>query len=188
MRGPPAAPTCGQPHKPQRARVRASFARRCTKTNHQPINQSIKKKHETAAHIKPEGTHKERSQTRIALALERYISAAHGDIVRWPNNERSDRSLQVFDLKAAAAPFNSSVIEAIRTGSRAASFTRCNMHASCTLSRARSTPPWQTANRHESFKSARRNAVRRYLTSHSIGGNRMTQREQRKGDGEGCEC
>ena len=63
--------------------------------------------------IKPEGTHKERSQMRIAQTLEWYTTAAHGDVVRWPNNEWSDRSLQVFDLKAAAAPSNSSVVEAI---------------------------------------------------------------------------
>ena len=30
--------------------------------------------------IKHEGTHKERFETRIALALERYKSAAHGDV------------------------------------------------------------------------------------------------------------
>ena len=68
--------------------------------------------------IKPEGTHKERSQTRIALAQERYISAAHGDVVRWTNNEWSDRDLQVFDLKAAVALSSACVLETGREGSR----------------------------------------------------------------------
>ena len=55
---------------------------------------------------------------RIAQTLEVCTTAAHGDVDGTTNNERSDRSLQVFDLKAAAAPSNSSVVEAIRTGSR----------------------------------------------------------------------
>ena len=68
--------------------------------------------------IKPEGTHKERSQMRIAQTLEWYTTAAHGDVLRWPNNEWSDRDLQVFDLKAAVALSSTCVIEAGQTGSR----------------------------------------------------------------------
>ena len=45
--------------------------------------------------IKAEGTHEERSQTRIALAQEVYHSAAHGDVDRTPMIEMSDRGLQV---------------------------------------------------------------------------------------------
>ena len=44
-----------------------------------------------------------RSETRIALALEVYHSAANGDVDDSPNNEWSDRGLQVLDLKAAGA-------------------------------------------------------------------------------------
>ena len=51
--------------------------------------------------IKAEGTHKERSQTSIALAQEVYHSAALGDVNRTPMIEMSDRGLQVLDLKAA---------------------------------------------------------------------------------------
>ena len=51
--------------------------------------------------IKPEGTHKERSQMRIAQTLEWYTTAAHGDVDGMTkNNEWSDRDLQVFDLNA----------------------------------------------------------------------------------------
>ena len=55
---------------------------------------------------------------RIAQTLEWYTTAAHGDVVRWTNNEWSDRDLQVFDLKAAVALSSTCVIEAGRTGSR----------------------------------------------------------------------
>ena len=78
--------------------------------------------------IKPEGTHKERSQMRIAQTLEWYISAAHGDVGRAPNNEWSDRDLQVFDLKAAVTLSSTCVIEADRTGSRRIMLAVACMH------------------------------------------------------------
>ena len=53
--------------------------------------------------IKAEGTHKERSQTRIALAQDVFRSAAHGDVVSHAEERWSTRDLQVIDLKAAAA-------------------------------------------------------------------------------------
>ena len=68
--------------------------------------------------IEPEGTHKERSQMRIAQTLEWYISAAHGDVGRTLNNEWRDRYLQVFDLKAAVTLSSECVMEAGRTGSQ----------------------------------------------------------------------
>ena len=51
--------------------------------------------------VKAEGTHKERSKTRIALALERYHTAAHGDVDRTPMMRWSDSSPLVNDLMAA---------------------------------------------------------------------------------------
>ena len=63
--------------------------------------------------IKRQGYVKERSETRIALALEVYHSAANGDVDDSPNNEWSDRGLQVLDLKAAGALSCSCVAEAI---------------------------------------------------------------------------
>ena len=65
---------------------------------------------------------------RIAQTLEVCTTAAHGDVDGTTNNERSDRSLQVFDLKAAAAPSNSSVVEAIRTGSHSIILASPCMH------------------------------------------------------------
>ena len=63
--------------------------------------------------IKPQGYVKERFETRIALALKVYHSAAHGDVERAPQDEWSDRGLQVLDLKAAGALSCSCVVEAI---------------------------------------------------------------------------
>ena len=45
----------------------------------------------------------QRSETRIALALEVYHSAANGDVDDSPKNKWSSRDLQVNDLKVAAA-------------------------------------------------------------------------------------
>ena len=47
----------------------------------------------------------QRSETRIALALEVYHSAANGDVDDSPKNKWSSRDLQVNDLKVAAAAF-----------------------------------------------------------------------------------
>ena len=63
--------------------------------------------------IKRQGYVKERFETRIALALKVYHSAAHGDVERAPQDEWSDRGLQVLDLKAAGALSCSYVVEAI---------------------------------------------------------------------------
>ena len=60
-----------------------------------------------------EGSVKERFETRIALALRMFRSAAHGDVERAPQDEWSDRGLQVLDLKAAGALSCSCVVEAI---------------------------------------------------------------------------
>ena len=65
---------------------------------------------------------------RIAQTLEWYTTAAHGDVLRWPNNEWSDRDLQVFDLKAAVALSSTCVIEAGRTGSRRIMLAVACMH------------------------------------------------------------
>ena len=43
--------------------------------------------------IKRQGYVKERFETRIALALKVYHSAAHGDVERAPQDEWSDRGL-----------------------------------------------------------------------------------------------
>ena len=80
--------------------------------------------------IEPEGTHKERSQMRIAQTLEWYTTAAHGDVDGMTNNEWSDRErdLQVFDLKAAVTLSSVCVIEAGRTGSRRIMLAVACMH------------------------------------------------------------
>ena len=67
--------------------------------------------------IKRQGYVKERFETRIALGLKVYHSAAHGDVERAPQDEWSDRGLQVLDLKAAGSLSCSCVVEAIRAGS-----------------------------------------------------------------------
>ena len=68
-------------------------------------------------HITAEGTHKERSETRIALAQEVYHSAATETSSASPMIEMSDRGLQVLDLKAAGALSSLAVTEVICTGS-----------------------------------------------------------------------
>ena len=65
---------------------------------------------------------------RIAQTLEWYTTAAHGDVLRWPNNEWSDRDLQVFDLKGAVALSSICVIEAGCTGSRRIMLAVACMH------------------------------------------------------------
>ena len=60
-----------------------------------------------------EGSVKERFETRIALALRMFRSAAHGDVERAPQDEWSDRDLQVIDPKAAGALSCPCVVEAI---------------------------------------------------------------------------
>ena len=80
--------------------------------------------------IKPEGTHEERSQTRIAQSLEEYTTAAHGDVGGTNNDEWSDRDLQVFDLKAAGALSCSTMIEATQTESHSIILaSQCMDHA-----------------------------------------------------------
>ena len=80
--------------------------------------------------IKRQGYVKERSETRIALALEVYHSAANGDVDDSPNNEWSDRGLQVFDLKAAAALSCSYTIGTNHAGSHTITVARtCMNHA-----------------------------------------------------------
>ena len=54
-------------------------------------------------HIRPEGTHKERSETRIVQTLQVCTTAAHGDVEHERRLRLSDRDLQVLDLKAAGA-------------------------------------------------------------------------------------
>ena len=65
--------------------------------------------------ITPEGTRQERSQTRIVLALEVCTTAPHGDVDRTPMKSWSDSSLQVDDLKAAAALLSSAMTGATYT-------------------------------------------------------------------------
>ena len=52
-------------------------------------------------------------QKRDVVHLETKNSAAHGDVERAPQDEWSDRGLQVLDLKAAGALSCSYVVEAI---------------------------------------------------------------------------
>ena len=52
-------------------------------------------------------------QKRDVVHLETKNSAAHGDVERAPQDEWSDRGLQVLDLKAAGALSCSCVVEAI---------------------------------------------------------------------------
>ena len=61
---------------------------------------------------KPEGTHKERSQKRIALALEVCTTASHGDVERTPMIGMRAGCLLVLDLKAAGALPSLAVAEA----------------------------------------------------------------------------
>ena len=78
--------------------------------------------------IKRQGYVKERSETRIALALEVYHSAANGDVDDSPNNEWSDRGLQVFDLKGAAALSCSYTIGTDHAESHTITVARTCMH------------------------------------------------------------
>ena len=95
--------------------------------------------------IKRQGYVKERSETRIALALEVYHSAAHRDVDDSPNNEWSDRGLQVFDLKAAAALSCSYTIGTDHAGSHTITVARTCMHHAPSRGCCRE-PPWRSAN------------------------------------------
>ena len=92
-----------------------------------------------ASTIKPEGTHKERCETGIALALRMFRSAAHGDVERAPQDEWSDRGLQVLDLKAAGALSCSCVVEAIRAGSHSINLASPSMHHAPSRGRCRAS-------------------------------------------------
>ena len=89
--------------------------------------------------IKPEGTHKERFETRNALALRMFRSAAHEDVERAPQDEWSDRGLQVLDLKAAGALSCSCVVEAIRAGSHSIKLASPIMHHAPSRGRCRAS-------------------------------------------------
>jgi len=86
-----------------------------------------------------EGYVKERFETRIALALKVYHSAAHGDVERAPQDEWSDRGLQVLDLKAAGALSCSCVVEAIRAGSHSIKLASPIMHHAPSCGRCRAS-------------------------------------------------
>ena len=62
--------------------------------------------------IKAVATHKERSQKRIALALEVCTTASHGDVKRAPMIGMRAGCLLVLDLKAAGALPSLAVAEA----------------------------------------------------------------------------
>ena len=81
----------------------------------------------------------QRSETRIALALKVYHSAAHGDVERAPQDEWSDRGLQVLDLKAAGALSCSCVVEAIRAGSHGIKLASPSMHHAPSRGRCRAS-------------------------------------------------
>ena len=89
--------------------------------------------------IKPEGTHKERFETRNALALRMFRSAAHGDVERAPQDEWSDRGLQVLDLKAAGALSCSCVVEDIQAGSHSIKLASPSMHHAPSRGRCRAS-------------------------------------------------
>ena len=89
--------------------------------------------------IKPEGTHKERFEKRNALALRMFRSAAHGDVERAPQDEWSDRGLQVLDLKAAGALSCSCVVEDIRAGSHSIKLASPSMHHAPSRGRCRAS-------------------------------------------------
>ena len=89
--------------------------------------------------IKRQGYVKERFETRIALALKVYHSAAHGDVERAPQDEWSDRGLQVLDLKAAGALSCSCVVEAIRAGSHSIKLVSPIMHHAPSRGRCRAS-------------------------------------------------
>ena len=82
-----------------------------------------------------EGTHKERSQTRFALALEVCTTAAHGDVDAAPMKSCSDSDLQVFDLKAAAALRVSHTTGADGTGYCSVKLAQQSMHHAPTRGR-----------------------------------------------------
>ena len=65
---------------------------------------------------------------RIALVLERYTTAAHGDVEHTAPTRWSDRDLQVIDLKAAAALSCSYMIGTDHTGSHTITVARFCMH------------------------------------------------------------
>ena len=81
----------------------------------------------------------QRSETRIALALKVYHSAAHGDVKRAPQDEWSDRGLQVLDLKAAGALSCSCVVEDIRAGSHGIKLASPSMHHAPSRGRCRAS-------------------------------------------------
>ena len=85
------------------------------------------------------GTTKPDLQKRDVVHLETKNSAAHGDVERAPQDEWSDRGLQVLDLKAAGALSCSCVVEAIRAGSHSIKLASPSMHHAPSRGRCRAS-------------------------------------------------
>jgi hypothetical protein len=137
--------------------------------------------------IRPEGTHKERSQKRIALALEVCTTAVTETLSAPPMIGMRARGLLVLDLKAAGALPSSAMAEATFLGSHTIMLTLSCMHHALSESRSQTVQRRQF-DRHEPFDHARRIAARRCSTSASMCFSRAAQREQRSGAREGREC
>ena len=137
-----------------------------------------------------EGSVKERSQTRIALAQEWYHSAAHGDVERTPKKRRSDRDLQVIDLKAAAALSCSYMIGTDHAGSHTITVARTCMHHApsrgCCQASLAVGEGWQTDMDPSTARDGTVSDDARHQTC-TYGSCEM-QREQRCGNAEGREC
>ena len=78
-------------------------------------------------------------QKRDVVHLETKNSAAHGDVERAPQDEWSDRGLQVLDLKAAGALSCSCVVEDIRAGSHSIKLASPSMHHAPSRGRCRAS-------------------------------------------------
>ena len=137
---------------------------------------------------RPSGTHKERPQTRIALAQEVYPSAVtetssvcmtddRGESQR-PSGPRPEGRWCSIELSCDRGQLP---LVPHHRG-------RLTIHPSCMPRLTLADHLSRQTDRHESFDHARRIAARRCSTSASMCGSRATQREQRCGDGEGRDC
>ena len=126
---------------------------------------------------------------RIALALERYHTAAHGDVDRTPMMRWSDSSPLVNDLMAAGIRLCSYMIGVDPETRKVTDPHRSpTKHAPCMLRLALANILRRQSDRPESFVCTWRNAAKRYSASATICGTRAVQRSQRRTDGEGREC
>ena len=126
---------------------------------------------------------------RIALALERYHTAAHGDVDRTPMMRWSDSSPLVNDLMAAGIRLCSYMIGVDPERSQTLIVPLRSMHHACSDWRSQTFCADSLTDLNPSIaRGATLQKLVSYSASATICGTRAVQRAQRRPDGEGREC